>query len=325
MQASSRLLSRRLGQPHITLLNRRRYWTLPKQSSVPYDAPKVLSGRRNKSTETGNNKSGHIEAGNDEGIFFLDSIFPLNLNFLLGGLPLVNFDKLLMRLMQSLQNPDIAAAEPEKIAKRALQTALPIEVTEILPRIKEGGAFVKFVHEPGQDLKEIEKSVRKYLKENPIRPWFNPSRRVKTFLVNGRPWIEDLYRIPNPRVKVEFVPPWPGQPAEELSQETLYSLFRRYGKLREITPQPTDSKDLPKFAFLHFNTVRHAIRAKNCMHGFILSAHEGGGHSGTMLKLSYDQKLKAHHMWDWLVNHPRLVIPVFIAFFGSLTVMVFDP
>ena len=325
MRASTRLLDRCLQHQSISLLNRRRYRTLPKQPIPRHDVSRVLGSRREKSTDAGDNKSGHIEAGNDEGIFFLDSIFPLNFNFLLGALPLVNFDKILMRLMQGLQNPNIAAAEPEKVAERALQTAIPIRVTEILPRVKEGGAFVKFVHEPGQDVKDIEKSVRKYLKENPIRPWFNPSRQVKTFLVNGRPWIEDLYRIPNPRVKVEFVPPWPGQPAEELSQETLYSLFRRYGKLREITPQPTDSKDLPKFAFLHFNTVRHAIRAKNCMHGFILSAHEGGGHSGTMLKLSYDQKMKAHHMWDWLVNHPRLVIPVLIAFFGSLTVMVFDP
>jgi len=289
-----------------------------------YDPSKALSHKRNKTTETGDNKTGHIEAGTFEGIFFLDNIFPLKLN-LISGLPLINVEKFLQSLMVRFQNPAISAAEPEKIAQRALQTPIPIEVKEILPRVREGGAFVKFRYEPGQDVKEIEKTVKQFLEDNPIRPWFNPVRRVKTFLVQGKPWVEDLYRIPNPRVKVEFVPTWPGRPAEELSQETLYSLFRRYGKLLDILPQPTESKDVPRFAYLTFNTVRHAIRAKNCMHGFVLSAHEGGGQNGTMLKLSYEQKRKAHYIWDWLVSHPRLVVPILIAFFGTVTVAVFDP
>ena len=291
-----------------------------------HDPPGVFRNRRCKSTETGDNKSGHIEANsrNNEGIFFLDSVFPLKLS-LISGLPLMKLDKLLFRLMQSLQNPEIAAAEPGKIAERALGIPLPVKIIEILPRVREGGTFIKFEHKADQDVKVIEKTVKQHLKDNPIRPWFNPARKVKTFLVNGRPWVEDLYRIPSPKVKVEFVPPRAGQAAEELSQETLYSLFRRYGKLADIASQPTDSKDLPKFAFLYFNTVRHAIRAKNCMHGFVVPWEEGGGHGGTMLKLSYEQKRKAHYIWDWLVSHPRLVVPILIAFFGTMTVAVFDP
>ena len=324
MRAFTKLFSKRWDHIPFTVVSAPRYWGAPRSSSVQHNVPKALIDRRCKTTTSGDNKTGHIEAGQNEGIFFLDSVFPLRLH-LLTGLPFINPEKFLMRLMPSLQNPDIAAAGPDKVAERAIHTSLPINLNEVIPRAGEGGAFVKFAFEPGQDVEEIEQTVKQYLKENPIKPWFNPIRQVKAFLVKGRPWLEDLHRIPNNRVKVEFLPPFPGREAAELSQETLYSLFRRYGKLADIKSQPTDSKELPKFASLKFNTVRHAIRAKNCMHGFVVSSREGGGHMGTMLKLSYEQKRRAHYLWDWLVNHPRLVVPVLIAFFGTVTGMLFDP
>ena len=240
-------------------------------------------------------------------------------------LPFVDAEKFVPRLMKSLKSPEHAAADPQNIAERALPSSLPIHVTEILPRVVEGGAFVKFSHEPRNKLEDLEKTIKNYLKENPVKPWFNPFQRVRTSLVQGRPWVEDLHRVPSSRLKVEFVPTSPGQSAEELSQETLYSLFRKYGKLIDIKPQPTDSKDLPKFATLQFNQVRHAIIAKNCMHGFVLPASEGGGNTGTMLKLVYQQTRKAHWIWDWLSSHPRIVFPILLAFFGTITVAVFDP
>ena len=152
--------------------------------------------------------------------------------------------------MQKLGDPDHVAADPGNIAERALPSKLNIQVTEVLPRVAEGGAFIKFSHAPEEEAKATERRVRDFLKDKPLKPWFNPFQRVRTSLVLGRPWVEDLHRWPDPRVKVEFVPASAGQPVEELSQETLYSLFRRYGKLADIKPQPTDSKDLPKFAYL---------------------------------------------------------------------------
>lgn len=251
-------------------------------------------------------------------------MFPLKLNFAM-RLPFINPEKLVPRMMKRLKNPEYAAADPQNIAERALPSSLPIHVSEILPRVAEGGAFVKFSHEPQNSLMDLEQAIKKYLKENPIKPWFNPFQRVRTNLVQGRPWVEDLYRVPSSRLKVEFVPTAPGQSAEELSQETLYSLFRRYGKLIDIKPQPTDSKELPKFAYLQFNKARHAIMAKNCMHGFTLPASEGGGETGTMLKLVYQHTKKVHWIWDWLSSHPRIVIPLLLAFFGTATVAIFDP
>ena len=238
-------------------------------------------------------------------------------------IPWIDADTFVPRLLKHLKEPEHAAASPDSIAKRALPNDL--HITEILPRIGEGGAFVKVLHKPEERLGQIEKSIRSYLKENPIKPWFNPFQRVQTHRVRGRPWLEDLHRLPDSRIKVEFLPTSPGQPAAELSQETLYSLFRKYGRLSDITPQPTDSKDLPKYAYINFKKVRDAIVAKNCMHGFVLLAADGGGNTGTVLKLGYEQRKQAHRMWDWLVNHPRLVIPLILALAGTITVAVFDP
>ena len=240
-------------------------------------------------------------------------------------LPFIDAEKFVPRMMKRLKTPNHAAADPENIAERALPRSLPIRVTEILPRVGEGGAFVKVSHKPEQPLTELEKTIKKYLKENPIKPWFNPFQRVRTSLVRGQPWVEDLHRLPSARLKVEFVPCSPGQSAEELSQETLYSLFRKYGKLADIQPQPTDSKEVPKYAVLQFSKVRHAIMAKNCMHGFVLPASEGGGNTGTKLKLVYMQTRKPHWIWDWLSSHPRVTLPLMLALFGTITVAVFDP
>jgi hypothetical protein len=211
------------------------------------------------------------------------------------------------------------------IIKRALPDKMPLKVTEVMPRIKEGGAFVKFSYEDAVSPTELEGTLKEYLQEQPIKPWFNPFRRVRAFLVQGRPWIEDLNRLPSTKLKVEFLPTSPESSAAELTQETLYSLFRKYGKLAEISAQPSDSKVLPKFAYIEFTRARFATMAKNCMHGFVLVEEAGGGKTGTVLKLSYEAKVKAHWIRDWLANHPRVVIPAVAALIATISVAVFDP
>lgn len=215
--------------------------------------------------------------------------------------------------------------EPITLVKRAIPESIPMKVTEILPRLKDGGAFVKFSYPAGMNAEEIADLVKGYLRENQIKPWFNPFRRIRANLVRGVPWLEDLYRFPSSRLKVEFIPTKPGGEAAELSQEALYSLFRRYGKMAEITPQPSDSKVLPKFAYLQFVRMRHAIMARNCMHGFQVLEEAGGGKAGTQLRLSYEQRIKAHLIRQWLVDHPRIVIPIVAALLATITVAIFDP
>ncbi|KAK2629273.1 hypothetical protein QTJ16_000093 [Diplocarpon rosae] len=284
---------------------------------------RLWKGVRRGSSEIGENETGHIAAGLNEGILFFDNIFPLKLYWTL-RLPWA-VEKSLPELLTRFNNSTLGTFEPVALIRRAIPNSIPIKVTEILPRLKDGGAYVKFSHPDGITAKEIEGLLRKYLQEHPIKPWFNPFRRIRTNLVVGRPWLEDLYHFPSSRIKVEFVPTIPGGEAAELSQETLYSLFRKYGKLAEISPQLSDSKILPKYAYLDFARMRHAIMARNCMHGLKVLEAEGGGAAGTQLRLSFEQKRKTHWIWDWLMNHPRIFIPAVAALLATITVAIFDP
>lgn len=234
-------------------------------------------------------------------------------------------DRDLSDLLRKFDNSSLSILDPINLVKRTIPEKLPMKVTEIIPRLKDGGAYVKFSHPEQVTADEIEGTLERLLRERPVKPWFNPFRGVKAGLVRGVPWLEDLYRFPKNRVKVEFVSPTAGTDAVELSQETLYSLFRRYGKIAEITSQPPDSKILPKYAYVDFVLLRDSIMARNCMHGFTVLEELGGGKNGTKLRLSYEKRLKPHHVWDWISNHPRIVIPLVAAFIAAFTVIVFDP
>lgn len=193
-------------------------------------------------------------------------IFPLKIQKLL-GIPFAPADRP-PRLLSYFANPVLSGTDPGKVLEKASRKAnLPVTATETLLRPKEGGAFVKFSHGGNQSILEVEKVLKRYLKEQPIRPWWNPWRRMDANLVRGVPWIEDLFRLPMPRLRVEFIPSETGAEAVELSQEQLYSLFRPFGKLNDIVMQPPDSKVVPKFAYLDYSTIGKAIIAKNCMHG----------------------------------------------------------
>ncbi|KAH8599783.1 RNA12 protein-domain-containing protein [Bisporella sp. PMI_857] len=237
----------------------------------------------------------------------------------------MSIEVVLPDLLTRFNSQTLSSYETLNMVKRSIPKGAPLEVTEILPRLKDGGAFIKFSHSADVSAKDIERQVSEHLEQNPIKPWFSPFQRVRTSLVIGKPWLEDLYRFPSSRVKVEFVPIAPGGEAAELSQETLYSIFRKYGKLAEVSSQPYDSKVLPRFAYLDFARMRHAIMARNCLHGFKVGEELGGGKSGTLLRLSYEKKVKSNWVKDWLVNHPRVVIPAVAALVATFTVAVFDP
>ncbi|KAF2182691.1 hypothetical protein K469DRAFT_711363 [Zopfia rhizophila CBS 207.26] len=293
---------------------------------LPFVLSQKYAGVRGRyaSMQAGENKSGHISAGPNEGILFFDNVFPLKIMKLL-SVPFTSHDKP-PAFLKYFTSPGVAGTDPAEILKNAAsKETLPIKAIEVLLRLKEGGAFVKFTHDGTTKPSEIEKALKNYLKQEKIKPWWNPVRRMHVNLVKGRPWVEDLFRFPTPRLKVEFIAPEPGSEPVELSQEQLYAFFRLYGKLGDIITQPHDSKVLPRFAYLDFATKPKAIMAKNCMHGYLVTEAEGGGKKGTVLRLTYEQKIKPHWIRDWLVNHPRIVIPAIAAIVAGITVAVFDP
>ncbi|KAI0181984.1 RNA12 protein-domain-containing protein [Hypoxylon sp. FL1284] len=284
----------------------------------------VWTPRAWESTTTGDGKTGHIDAAPNESILWIDNLFPLKLSGLLLS-PWRSPDEDIPELMKRFENSTLGALNPINMVKRAIPSTISVKIKEILPRLKDGGVFVKFSYPSNVKAADIETAVTKYLKEKPVRPLFSPLRRVQAGLVHGVPWLEDLHRFPKGRLRVEFVPKNPGEEAVELSQETLFSLFRRYGKIAEISSQPWDSKVLPKFAYIDFGFVRDAIMARNCLHGFVVPEQQGGGKSGTRLRMSYEPRARPHRVWDWMTNHPRIVIPILVALLTGLTVVIFDP
>jgi len=213
---------------------------------------------------------------------------------------------------------------PAEVLKKALPDSSSVQVTGLVPRFKEGGAFVRFAHDDTTNKEEIEAKVQKYLETHHQRPWWNPLVYVHGQLVRGRPFVEDLLRRPPSfRLKIEFISNTAGETAE-LSQEKLYSLFRPYGKLQDIESQPSDSKILPKYAYLEFAQVKRAIMARNCLHNFMVPG-EAEGAPLARLKISYEERRRANWIKDWLTNHPRITLPILFALAAGLSIVVFDP
>lgn len=224
--------------------------------------------------------------------------------------------------MKRVDKPHLAASETLRIIQRAMPSEPQIEVTGIIPRFSEGGAFVKYARTQGLDDIQIEKAVEDHLAQHPIKPWFNPFQRVEVARVVGKPWIEDLFQFPSPKIKVEFLPPRPEALPAELTQEVLYTLFRKYGKLVDISAEPSAN---PKYAFVEFSRRRNAVMARNCSHGLIVAENEGGGKAGTLLRITYERKIKYSFIKDWILSHPRIVIPAIAALIAGITVIIFDP
>ncbi|KAH8712185.1 RNA12 protein-domain-containing protein [Phaeosphaeriaceae sp. PMI808] len=276
---------------------------------------------RHASLQAGEDKTGHISAGPNEGILFFNNVFPFQIRKIM-GLPMP-------KILNKIASPTVSGTDPNAVIERAkAKKNLPIQSTEVLPRIGEGGAFVKFTHDGSTSTSEIEKILQQYLRDEPVKPWWSPWRRMRAKAVKGKPWVEDMMRLPASRLRVEFVSGEPGAPLTDalaLSQEQLFQFFRPYGKLSDIVMQDSDSKVLPKFAYLDYSSMGKAIMARNCMHGFLVPEAEGGGVKGTILRLKYEQKIKPRYIRDFIFGHPRIIIPVIAALIAATVAIVFDP
>lgn len=279
--------------------------------------------RRHASSEAGDNNTGHINTTPKQDVLFFNSLLPVNL-FWFAGIPWT-LQKILPRLAGG--KTSLSAVDPATVVQdaAAAENLTDVKVIEVLPRLKEGGAFLKFEHDQSVSSQAVADAVGRYLADKDPRPWWNPLADVKARLVLGKPWVEDLSRLPSERLKVEFLPSQPDATAAELSQEQLYSFFRPYGKLVDIVAQASDSNVKPRFAYLDFRSARIAVMAKNCLHGYTVSEKEGGGKLGTVFRLTYEKKRRFGWIRDWLFSHPRIVIPIVAALVAGITVAVFDP
>lgn len=59
-------------------------------------------------------------------------------------------------LLKKYQNSSLGTFDPINLVKRAISNKVPVQVTEIIPRLKDGGAFVKFTYLEGTSPKQIQ-------------------------------------------------------------------------------------------------------------------------------------------------------------------------
>lgn len=81
-------------------------------------------------------------------------LFPIRLSSLLSRQ--VETDRHLSDLLKRFNSSSLGIMDPIQLVKRAIPKNLPIKVTEILPRLKDGGAFVKYEYDSSLSVSEIE-------------------------------------------------------------------------------------------------------------------------------------------------------------------------
>ncbi|KAK6503009.1 mitochondrial escape protein 2 [Arthrobotrys musiformis] len=246
-------------------------------------------------------ESGFIDIKPNEGLLFFDNVYPVLSAFLDSRFIPLRLDRL---------------SSAEKLLKHTIPPTSPIKITQVIPRIKDGGAFIKYTRPQNLTDRDVERQMQDLLTTQKIKPWYSPFGQVRCFLVQGQPWLEDLQRFPATRIKVEF-DGGPDIPAEE-----LYTTFRRFGRLVDINPLPKDSKELPRYAYLTFWKIRSATAARNCLHDLKIKTPDG---KETQLRILYSPVVKAHTIRKWILDHPKIVLPILAALIAAFAIAVFDP
>ncbi|EPX72268.1 RNA-binding protein [Schizosaccharomyces octosporus yFS286] len=202
-----------------------------------------------------------------------------------------------------------AAVLFQKNLRSQIQHAFPsspsFHLEDVIFRWQDGGAFLKVRHEDTvEDIEQIFILLRNAFKERPVTSLLHPFSSSTPHIVYGRPWLQDLYAFPARTIAVNFDGP-------SLSQEKLYSIFRKYGKLRSVEVVSEER------AILKFSSLKAATSALNCMHGIRIK--------DTKFHMRYRHTNRFLSLKDWLVSHPRFAIPLIAALITVVTASLFDP
>ncbi|CAL9729296.1 mitochondrial escape protein 2 [Monosporozyma unispora] len=231
---------------------------------------------------------------------------------------LVYFDNLYAREM-SVWNPMLwfnsmfVDQSRDAIRSRIKHLASPdskpikgLELRSTIPVKRDGGVFATFLVPYRYTIAEVNSMIQQNTTKESSKSILSYFTKIAAFPVKGSPWIEDLKRLPNKTIQVKFQGP-------ALTEEEVYLLFRRYGKIVNIFPP----KSGESVATLKYDSYRGAICAKNCVSGIEIN--------NTVLHIQYENVVKTPVITNFFVNHTRIAIPVFIALLSIAAVLVFDP
>ncbi|KAJ3391750.1 mitochondrial escape protein 2 [Lobulomyces angularis] len=233
----------------------------------------------------------------NKGTLWFDNVFPLVHFFSISkGIRLI----FLNRYARTLEE-DPSSLFPTK-------DQISYEIVKSAANIKEGGIFVDY--KTNLENAEFIKAVNKNLVDSGVRSYFN-FNYVRAHHVVGTPFIEDMLgHLPEKRLKVEFEGP-------DVPMETLYTEFRKYGRILDIITQPKSCKDLPRFAMVQFASLKYASNAKNCLHGEKINE--------TRLSIQYEKEESKGGYFKWLFEHPKISVPILLVILAGTTYLIFDP
>eukprot|EP00930_Biecheleria_cincta_P085924 TRINITY_DN75289_c0_g1_i1.p1 TRINITY_DN75289_c0_g1~~TRINITY_DN75289_c0_g1_i1.p1 ORF type:complete len:846 (+),score=119.86 TRINITY_DN75289_c0_g1_i1:41-2578(+) len=224
-----------------------------------------------------------------------------------------------------------------------------VKILKMVPREREGGAFVYFRAPPafvlqvlrnlaekdgsrdltkqqfmpkGTDdvLKQVCTGISQYLKQRNVTAFLNPIP-VRAHRVEGTPYLEDLIdRYPTSQIKIKV------EPADaKVTEEHIYERLRRYGQLVELQSMPDG------VFYASFRHTLAAVAARNCLHrgpvyeGDVTKTkeHESGVHH-PRLHMEYQPFIKKW-LRETLASNARYVIPAFAMLMFATTYFVWDP
>lgn len=204
-------------------------------------------------------------------------------------------------------SPLLYPSSAEAITKYVADLTSSYKNVEIIPVPRDGGAFATFELPAATTPQLYNKSIIYNLSEKIVKK-HRFFLRIGIFPVKGIPWVEDMGRYASKTLKVKFE-------GDELSQESLYAMFRRYGKISDIVlPKPGD---MERVALVTFWSNRSAICARHCL--------TGSDVGGTTIHIHYKKKVSDHWLPTFIRDHPRIAIPLLLAFAAATAVLIFDP
>ncbi|KAK5960130.1 Yme2p PWA37_002623 [Arxiozyma heterogenica] len=204
------------------------------------------------------------------------------------------------------QSRDAIRSRIKNLASPETKPIDGLELRSTIPVKRDGGVFATFLVPYRYTLAEVNSMIQQNTTRESSKSIFSYFTKVSAFPVKGSPWIEDLKRLPNKTIKIKFQGPI-------LTEEEIYLLFRRYGKIVDIYPP----KKGESVAVLKYDSYRGSICAKNCVSGIEIN--------NTVLHIQYEAVVKTPFITNFFVNHTRIAIPVFIALLSIAAVLIFDP
>lgn len=251
------------------------------------------TGESNTATDTG-----IINKTEQETLIYFDNVYPRK-----------------MSLWSPTQWYNILLTNQTREAVRAniLRYASPkdnpihgLELRSTIPVKRDGGVFATFLVSDQYTKAQVNSMIQQNTIKESSKSWLSFFTKVAAFPVKGTPWIEDLRRLPSTLIKIKFE-------GVVLTEEEIYSLFRRYGSIIDIYPPIGNEKT----AIIKYRSYRAAICAKNCVSGMEVR--------NTVIHVQYEKIAQEHTITKFFVNHTKIAIPLIFALLSIAVVLIFDP